>query len=185
MNGHALKLSQAFGYLHEWEVHALQVAVQDRVQACNGKPVIVNIGSGAGTSGLSIIEAGADHHFVFTVDISEGGPLGGLLNEQIAFKNAGIPHKLPNEILGDSSEVGRSWNGEKLDLLFIDGDHSEAGLRADIAAWLPHVKPGGWVLFHDYTSIHWADVVKVVDEVMKDYPIAFSLDTLHARRVPG
>jgi len=36
-----------------------------------------------------------------------------------------------------------------LDLLFIDGDHSEAGVRSDFERWSPHVRPGGHVLFHD------------------------------------
>ncbi|HEY0714367.1 MAG TPA: class I SAM-dependent methyltransferase, partial [Polyangia bacterium] len=35
------------------------------------------------------------------------------------------------------------------DLLLIDGDHSEAGVLADTAAYLPLVRPGGLVLWHD------------------------------------
>lgn len=36
-----------------------------------------------------------------------------------------------------------------VDLLFVDGDHSEAGVRADFLHWSPRVRPGGNVLFHD------------------------------------
>jgi predicted O-methyltransferase YrrM len=36
-----------------------------------------------------------------------------------------------------------------VDMLFIDGDHSEAGVRADFARWAPLVRIGGHVLFHD------------------------------------
>lgn len=35
------------------------------------------------------------------------------------------------------------------DMVFLDADHSEAGVRADIEAWLPKVKPGGWIGGHD------------------------------------
>lgn len=35
------------------------------------------------------------------------------------------------------------------DLVFLDADHSERGVRTDIAAWLPKVKPGGWIGGHD------------------------------------
>jgi predicted O-methyltransferase YrrM len=38
---------------------------------------------------------------------------------------------------------------ETIDLLFIDGDHSEEGARADFERWSPHVVSGGHVLFHD------------------------------------
>jgi len=37
----------------------------------------------------------------------------------------------------------------QIDVLFIDGDHSEAGVRADFDRWAPFVGPGGHLLFHD------------------------------------
>ena len=37
-----------------------------------------------------------------------------------------------------------------LDLVFIDADHSYEGVKADLAAWAPKVKPGGWIGGHDY-----------------------------------
>jgi predicted O-methyltransferase YrrM len=36
-----------------------------------------------------------------------------------------------------------------IDVLFVDGDHSEEGVRADFERWSPHVEPGGHLLFHD------------------------------------
>jgi predicted O-methyltransferase YrrM len=36
-----------------------------------------------------------------------------------------------------------------IDLLFIDGDHSEEGVRADFEHWRPRLADGGHVLFHD------------------------------------
>ena len=38
---------------------------------------------------------------------------------------------------------------EPIDLLFVDGDHREEGVRADFEHWSPHVRVGGHVLFHD------------------------------------
>jgi predicted O-methyltransferase YrrM len=49
---------------------------------------------------------------------------------------------------GLSADVARNWKS-RIDLLFIDGDHSYEGCLGDIDAWLPHVRPGGWVAFHD------------------------------------
>jgi predicted O-methyltransferase YrrM len=47
-----------------------------------------------------------------------------------------------------SHEVAAVWSGE-LDLVFIDGDHSEAGCALDWSVWGPLVRPGGHVVFHD------------------------------------
>jgi predicted O-methyltransferase YrrM len=40
-------------------------------------------------------------------------------------------------------------NGQQIDLLFIDGDHSYTGVRADFEMYSPLVRPGGIVAFHD------------------------------------
>jgi len=50
--------------------------------------------------------------------------------------------------IGLSHEVAETWSGE-LDLLFIDGDHSEAGCELDWSSWNRFVAPGGHVVFHD------------------------------------
>jgi hypothetical protein len=47
-----------------------------------------------------------------------------------------------------SQEVAASWSGE-VDLVFIDGDHSEAGCELDWISWQPFVSVGGRMVFHD------------------------------------
>jgi hypothetical protein len=49
-----------------------------------------------------------------------------------------------------------------LDFVFIDGDHTEAGVERDIRAWVPIIRPGGWLLGHDH---HWATVRRVIDRL--------------------
>ena len=36
-----------------------------------------------------------------------------------------------------------------VDILFVDGDHREDGVRADLEHWRPRLRPGGHLLFHD------------------------------------
>ena len=48
-----------------------------------------------------------------------------------------------------SAPVARRWDEGGIDLLFIDGDHSEAGVAEDWELWSPLVVPGGTVVFHD------------------------------------
>jgi len=47
-----------------------------------------------------------------------------------------------------SYDLAARWKGE-VDMVFIDGDHSEAGCELDWSAWHPFVAPGGRVVFHD------------------------------------
>ena len=49
-----------------------------------------------------------------------------------------------------SFDAVREWpEARQIDLLFIDGDHSEAGCRRDWQEWHGLVRPGGYVIFHD------------------------------------
>lgn len=44
----------------------------------------------------------------------------------------------------------KEWlKGESLDFLFIDGDHSYDGVKADYEMYAPLVRPGGIIAFHD------------------------------------
>ena len=47
-----------------------------------------------------------------------------------------------------SAEVAGRFT-EEVDLVFIDGDHSEGGCELDWLLWHDHVRPGGHVVFHD------------------------------------
>jgi predicted O-methyltransferase YrrM len=50
--------------------------------------------------------------------------------------------------IGLSHDVAQRWDG-RVDLVFIDGDHTEAGCGRDWLDWSPVVAPGGRVVFHD------------------------------------
>jgi len=48
-----------------------------------------------------------------------------------------------------------SWLGhDEIDLLFIDGDHSIDGCRADFELYAPRVAVGGYIIFHDIFPKH-------------------------------
>jgi len=52
-----------------------------------------------------------------------------------------------------------------LDWVYIDGDHETDGVIADIEAYVPKVKEGGLVLFHDHT---WESVKAGVDKCVSN-----------------
>ena len=50
---------------------------------------------------------------------------------------------------GAHARVSRVLAGRKVDLLFIDGDHSYEGVRADFYDYLPYLAPNAIVAMHD------------------------------------
>lgn len=63
-----------------------------------------------------------------------------------------------------SVEAARLYPDASLDFVFIDGDHEEASVAADVAAWLPKVKPGGLLAGDDYSAA-WPGVAAAVDKI--------------------
>jgi predicted O-methyltransferase YrrM len=47
-----------------------------------------------------------------------------------------------------SAAAAARWAGE-VEVVFVDGDHSEAGCELDWTSWRPFVSVGGRVVFHD------------------------------------
>jgi hypothetical protein len=50
----------------------------------------------------------------------------------------------------------------------LDGRHDREGVKADITAWLPKVKPDGWLSGDDYDEIKWPRVVSAVRELLPE-----------------
>lgn len=59
---------------------------------------------------------------------------------------------------GNSPDMAKDF-AEPISFLFIDGDHSYDGVKADVGAWFPKLSPGATVAFHD---IGWAEGVRRV-----------------------
>jgi predicted O-methyltransferase YrrM len=75
-------------------------------------------------------------------------------------------------IAGDShseeetaAELERLLAGEKLDVLFIDGDHSYEGIRADFERYAPLVREGGIIALHDINEDFGADSPSISGDV--------------------
>ena len=63
-----------------------------------------------------------------------------------------------------TAKAAKQFPNNHFDFIFIDADHSRRGVTADIKNWSPKVKPGGWILGHDYKP-HPYPVSVVVDEI--------------------
>ena len=167
MDKAALHIGHAFGYLTDDEIALLQ-----RVAASLPKgAVVVNIGAGVGTSALAVIEERNNLAKTFyTIDNREHHHFGGLQNERNAFKVAEMTQLLPQQIKGDSKQIGKEWKGASVDFLIIDGDHTYDGCHGDMKAWEPHLKEGALVAIHDYSDaykFHTPEVFPAVNDRMK------------------
>jgi|SaaInlV_100m_DNA_2_1039680.scaffolds.fasta_scaffold02887_6 predicted O-methyltransferase YrrM len=62
------------------------------------------------------------------------------------------------------AELCRHFDYESVDLLFIDGDHSYAGVKADFENYSKFVRPGGWIVLDDYMphKDNWPGICKFV-----------------------
>jgi len=87
-----------------------------------------------------------------------------------ALERLGLAAKV-HLLVGDSRTVDPP--PAPLELLFVDGDHSYEGAKADFARWREFVRPGGHLLFHDavdtggYGNVY-PGVARAVAEVDRD-----------------
>lgn len=53
----------------------------------------------------------------------------------------------------------------KIDMLFIDGDHSKEGVTNDWQYYSPMVSSGGLIIFDNYSDTTWVEVKETVDQL--------------------
>ncbi|NBX76272.1 MAG: class I SAM-dependent methyltransferase [Proteobacteria bacterium] len=124
------------------------IQVMEKVKSMNPR-CVVEIGAfKGGTLSLFAQMSSPDCRFL-SVDIAYRLP------EQLALKQLALKNQKINCISGDSSasqtiQKVKQWlRNDQIDVLFIDGDHSFNGVKADFENYSPFVRPGGLIIFHD------------------------------------
>lgn len=74
-----------------------------------------------------------------------------------------------------SIEAAKEFDDGSLDFVFIDADHSYEGCKADILAWLPKIKKGGFISGHDYDN----------DDPQFNFGVKKAVDELFTRPILG
>lgn len=153
-------IADKYGMLDNSEIGLLKECV--RMLSANS--LIINIGANVGTSTVAMLEErpGA---FIFSIDIRAHG------TERSNIIDCGLDPNRVVRLLGDSAEIGVHFP-YKPDLVFIDGSHTDEGVRGDINAWVPKCKQ--IVLFHDYHHPNYIEKPNVnldliVDQAMVDW----------------
>lgn len=121
---------------------------------------IVEIGSWQGASAIALARGAqqqvqAQRSMVYCIEphATFVGVYGGRFGPQdrTAFYRAMLEAEMSEQVALvnlPSIDAARAWR-EPIGLLFIDGDHSEAAVEADVTAWSPYVVPGGYIGFDD------------------------------------
>ncbi|MBN2421624.1 class I SAM-dependent methyltransferase [Candidatus Woesearchaeota archaeon] len=117
---------------------------------CKNKGVIVEIGSwkGKSTVCLALGSKKGSKNKIYAVDphIIEG--FNSTYNEFITNIKKAKVEDVVIPLVKTSKEASKNFK-EKIELIFIDGDHSYQGVREDFELWFPKVIDGGIVVFHD------------------------------------
>lgn len=112
----------------------------------------LEIGSHIGSSALFIcagLEHGGGHLVCVDTWMNQTMP-DGVKDTMSQFKaNTEAFNSMITTVRKFSHELTPEEIGGPLDFVFIDGDHSEDGVRADFRLIAPSVKPGGLIAFHD------------------------------------
>ncbi len=119
---------------------------------------IVELGTRMGSSTLALLEAAnLIGGRLLSVDLDECRET----QEKVA--RSGLEH-LWRFIQSSDLDVPDSELPANIDLLFIDTSHLYDHTVAELKKYAPRVRPGGWIVFHDYIS--FAGVTRAVGEFL-------------------
>jgi hypothetical protein len=109
-------------------------------------------------------------------------------------KNLNIHNNQYNYIRGNS-QTDETYDSvlkhvNQIDILFIDGDHSEFGARKDFDMYSPLVKENGYIVFDDYNDPQNSPGVKIavdklVNTIGDDYDVIGTLPNTFGARPEG
>lgn len=146
------------GEMNDGEMHALHRLAKGRTQA-------VDLGTHHGRSAAVLSLACARCHTVDCYDALPEGTFADTLDPSRyeSWRGANtlpatqaLAKRLGNMTCEQSltADAGRNWSGGPVDVLFVDADHSEEAVLADVRAWAPHLRTGSRIVFHDDNDLH-------------------------------
>lgn len=114
------------------------------------RSTIVEIGVAEGVSALAMREVMAENGTLYLIDPFHLSRVPGLnFTKRAAHRAVGSCRRASAVWIEKFSfEAALKWV-DHIDLLLIDGDHSENGVQKDWVQWSRFVVPGGLAIFHD------------------------------------
>jgi len=139
---------------------------------------ILEIGTASGGTLFLLTRTIAKDAVIISIDLPGGSYGGGYSELKLPLYRA---FRLPKQKLfliranshstATLNQLKRILNGNYLDFLFIDGDHSYKGAKMDFEMYTPLVKKNGIVALHDiaYSPPEISEVYKFWEEIKKNY----------------
>lgn len=157
----------------QFQLDELQEFVKKRLENFQGNTFhIIEVGSWKGMSAIAMAKANPRVR-ITCVDTWMGNTsdhTGVRAKEEDVFrafldnvKDSGVAHQI-NYRRGRSVELAKDWDGGKVDLIFIDADHTYQAVKEDIAAWRPHLMSDGVMIGHDYKTANFPGLDRAVLE---------------------
>src|SRR3989441_102634 len=147
----------------------------------SGARAIFEIGTFDGTTTLQLALNSPDNAVVWTLDLppdamdqthfpvlAEDKPYIGKPTTGARFTGTPAASKI-RQLFGDSAVFSYEPYLGRMDLVFVDGSHSLAYVRSDSARALSLIRPGGWIVWHDYGV--WPDVTTGLQELATRFPL--------------
>lgn len=150
------------GYLSDIEGHLLY----SLASSCPPKCTIVEIGSFKGKSTICLGKALVQKKQckIYAIDPHDSNShCSTFADFQTNIKNNRL-EKVVIPLVKTSQEAAHEFNDQSLDMIFIDGDHSYEAVKQDIELWLPKLKTGGIIAFHDSFGFGFPGTRKAVHE---------------------
>lgn len=146
------------GYFKTIEPRQNPAEIEDLYRiVCESNPSrVLEIGTARGGTLYLWTQAASDRAVIISVDLP-GGEFGGAYPEcRIPFYQAFAKPKQSLHLLRCNShekntakKVNELLGSHPVDFLFIDGDHTYEGVKADFLLYEPMVRQGGLIAFHD------------------------------------
>lgn len=140
-----------------------------RLKDLPGNPVIVDFGTGWGKSASSLALA-CPQGTVYTFDLGDVHINQTCSAEEYIEKvnnyinQAGVS----NYVFTRENSHTKEWDKE-IDVLNDDSDHTYPTTKGEIERWVPFVKQGGLVFFHDYEHPRCPGVRQAIDEYIEEH----------------
>jgi predicted O-methyltransferase YrrM len=146
-----------------WKVGLARATTQTTVaeRACMarcaaGKKLLAEVGVWHGVTTCRLREAMAEDAVLYAIDPFPCGRLGVSLQQRIAHREIAKAKRGTVVWVRETGEVTARRLGEQglkgFDFVFIDGDHTYDGLRADWQGWSALLAAGGLIALHDSRS---------------------------------
>jgi predicted O-methyltransferase YrrM len=110
---------------------------------------VLEIGTANGGTLYLLAWASSPEAHVLSVDICDYDRLQRRLFMSSAQGRRRVEVMRADSHLGSTRDAVAQFFDGPIDLLFIDGDHSAAGVRRDYELYAPLLRPGGLIAFHD------------------------------------